>query len=260
MMLGNMFVRWIASGLVCFLTLWISLPSASFAQDYVLGPRDVLRITVYEHQDLETRVRISEDGGITFPLLGEIAVLGLTVKQLKKKLTAMLGDGFIIDPHVNVFIDEFHVVVYVTGQVERPGSYPYVEGMTAIKAISLAGGLTERAAEAEIKVRRKTDGGVEETVPLRIHDLVQPNDVLQIPEKRWIYVTGEVRKPGSYLFDEKITIMKAIALAGGFTDKAAPGRAKIIRKQSDGKEADIRVKMNDSPQPEDIIVIPESYF
>jgi protein involved in polysaccharide export with SLBB domain len=310
------------------------LSGPAWAQDYILGPRDVLNITVYDHKDLQTKVRVSEDGKITFPLLGELSVSGLSVQQLERKVTKLLANGYIVDPHVGVFVEEFRVVVYVTGEVNKPGSYPYEEGMTAIKAISLAGGLTARAAEGKITVTRKGKsqpettllvgmhdlirpddvlqipekrwvyvtgevnrpasypyeegmtaikaislaGGLttkaaegkitvtrkgenqaETTLLVGMHDLIRPDDVLQIPEKRWVYVTGEVKKPGSYMYDDQMTILKAIALAGGLTDKAAPKRTEIIRK-TDGKEATIRVKMEDSILPEDVIVVPESFF
>ena len=243
-----------------FTAVFFSFPLYLPAQDYLLGPRDVLNINVYDHQDLETRSRITKDGKITFPLLGEIQVSGLSVQELERKLTSMLADGYIIKPHVSVFVEEFRVVVYVTGEVENPGSYPFIDGMTAIKAISVAGGITDKGAESQIKVTRKLSGGLQETTKLGIHGILRPNDVLQVPLKKWIYVTGEVKKPGSYLFDERITILKAVTLAGGFTDKAAPGRSKIIRKQIDGREISIRVSMEDELLPEDVVVIPESYF
>ena len=160
---------------------------------------------------------------------------------------------------MSVFVEEFRVVVYVTGEVQRPGSYPFEDGMTAIKAVSLAGGLTEKAVSGQIKVTRKDPEKGEVSLFIGIHDLIQPNDVLEVPEKKWVYVTGEVKKPGSYLFDDRMTILKAITLAGGLTDKAAPGRTKIIRKE-DGKENEYPVKMEDAIRPEDVIVVPESYF
>jgi polysaccharide export outer membrane protein len=239
--------------------VWLVLPGLARSQDYILGPRDVLNITVYDHKDLETKVRVSEDGKITFPLLGEISVAGLTVQRLERKITTLLAKGYIVNPHVGVFVEEFRVVVYVTGEVRKPGSYPYEEGMTVIKAVSLAGGLTERAADGKIKVTRKEQGGEETTLQVGIQDLIRANDVLQVAEKRWVYVTGEVRKPGSYLYDDQMTILKAITLAGGLTDKAAPARTQIIRK-TDGKETTISAKMEDSFLPEDVIVIPESFF
>jgi polysaccharide export outer membrane protein len=235
------------------------LPGPARSQDYVLGPRDLLKITVYDHKDLETKVRVSEDGKITFPLLGEIRAAGLTVQGLERKITKMLADGYIVHPNVGVFVEEFRVVVYVTGEVRKPGSYPYEEGMTVIKAVSLAGGLTEKAADGKMTVTRKEKGQNGTTLQIGTNDLLRPDDVLLVPEKRWVYVTGEVKKPGSYLYDEQMTILKAITLAGGLTDKAAPSRTQIIRK-ANGKEDKVRAKMEDPIQPEDIIVVPESFF
>ena len=234
-------------------------PGIASSQDYILGPRDLLKITVYDHKDLETKVRVSEDGKITFPLLGEIQSAGLTVQGLERKITKMLADGYIVNPHVGVFVEEFHVVVYVTGEVRKPGSFPYEEGMTVIKAVSLAGGLTEKAADGKITVTRKEQGQNGTTLQIGMNDLLRPDDVLQVPEKRWVYVTGEVKKPGSYLYDDQMTILKAITLAGGLTDKAAPSRTQIVRK-ANGKENTRRAKMEDPIEPEDVVVVPESFF
>jgi polysaccharide export outer membrane protein len=234
-------------------------PGIAQSQDYILGPRDLLKITVYDHKDLETRVRISEDGKITFPLLGEIQSAGLTVQGLEREITKMLADGYIIHPHVGVFVEEFRVVVYVTGEVRKPGSFPYEEGMTVIKAVSLAGGMTEKASEGKMTVTRKGRGAPDAALAIGMNDLLRPDDVLQVPEKRWVYVTGEVRKPGSYLYDEQMTILKAITLAGGLTDKAAAGRTQIVRKAG-GKENSLPAKMEDPILPEDVVVVPESYF
>ncbi len=249
----------LAFTMVFLSALLVPRPGSAQTKDYILGSRDLLKVTVYNHPDLETRVRVSENGKITFPLLGEVIVAGLTVQQLERKMTNLLADGFLVHPHVGVFVEEFRVVVYVTGEVHKPGSYPFEDGMTVIKAVTLAGGLTERAADGKMMVTRKKDGEGEVTVPIAVHDLVRPNDLLQVPEKRWVYITGEVKKPGSYLFDDQMTILKAITLAGGLTDKAAPGRTKIIRKEN-GKEFSMRVKMEDSTRPEDVIVVPESFF
>ncbi len=235
------------------------LPAPARSQDYILGPRDLLKITVYDHKDLETQVRVSEDGKITFPLLGEVQAAGLTVQGLERKITKMLAAGYIVNPHVGVFVEEFRVVVYVTGEVRKPGSYPYEDGMTVIKAVSLAGGLTEKAADGKMTVTRKEPGQKETALQIGMNDLLRPDDVLMIPEKRWVYVTGEVKKPGSYLYDEQMTILKAITLAGGLTDKAAPARTQIVRK-SNGKEDKLRAKMEDPIEPEDVVVVPESFF
>lgn len=168
---------------LCSFALLISLmvPFLSHAHGYVLGPRDVLKITVYDHEDLNTIVRVTEGGRISFPLLGEIPVAGLTVQALERKITKMLANGYIVKPHVSVFVEEFRVVVYVTGEVKKPGSYPYEEGMTTLKAITLAGGLTEKAAAGRTKIKRKDDGK-EISLKAKMEDAIQPEDVIVVPQ------------------------------------------------------------------------------
>lgn len=238
--------------------LLIVLAGPAPAADYVLGPRDVLKITVYDHPDLASTVRVSEDGKITFPLLGEVRAAGETVQSLERQLTMRLADGYLVQPSVSVFVEQFRSVVYVSGEVAKPGSYPFEDGMTLVHAITLAGGFSEKAKQDNVRVTRKGESGERNEV-LALEDALRPNDVVVVPAKRWVYVTGEVNKPGSYLYDEQFTILKAITLAGGLTDKAAPGRTKIIRKR-DGKEQTLRGKMEDSVEPEDVIVVPESFF
>ncbi|MFQ5455341.1 MAG: SLBB domain-containing protein [Nitrospirota bacterium] len=303
-----------------------------FAQDYILGPRDLLKITVYDHPDLSITVRVSEDGRITFPLLGEISVGDLTVQNLEKKLTLLLSDGYLIKPQVIIFVEEYRVVVYVTGEVKRPGSYPYEDNMAAIKAITLAGGLTDNADEKGIKILRKRGGGEisyyasfeeqimpndvivvskklfyfvtgevkntgsypfkegttmikaisiaggftdkadrskleirrvkdekEITIYGQMKDKIMADDVLVIHGKSYFFITGEVKKPGSYQYEEGITVLKAVSMAGGFTDKASPRRAKTIRRDRD-KDIELKVEMDDEISPDDVIVIPESFF
>lgn len=243
---------------LALLGLLVVFASPAPAADYVLGPRDVIKITVYDHPDLASTVRVSEDGKITFPLLGEVRAAGETVQSLERRLTTLLADGYLVKPSVSVFVEEFRSVVYVSGEVAKPGSYPFEDGMTLVQAITLAGGFSEKAKQDSVRVTRKGAAG-ERNERLALEDALKPNDVVVVPAKRWVYVTGEVKKPGSYLFDEQFTILKAITLAGGLTDKAAPGRTKIIRKR-DGKEQTLRGKMEDPVEPEDVIVVPESFF
>lgn len=167
--------------LIILLIALLLPPGIVQSQDYILGPRDLLKIDVYDHKDLETRVRISEDGKITFPLLGEVRAAGLTVQGLEREITRLLADGYIIHPHVGVFVEEFRVVVYVTGEVRKPGSFPYEAGMTVLKAIALAGGLTDKAAPSRTQIIRKT-GGKEDTLRAKMEDAILPEDVIVVPE------------------------------------------------------------------------------
>lgn len=153
------------------------------AKDYAVGESDVLQITVYEHEDLTTTARVSREGTITFPLLGKVEVLGLTIGQVEEKLAALLADGYIVNPQVNIFIEDFRSrVFYVTGEVKKPDAYKYEDDTTIIKAITVAGGFTDLAAKNRVKILRK-DGDREEVIDrVEMETPVLPNDVVVVPE------------------------------------------------------------------------------
>ncbi len=173
----------------------------SYAQDYTIRERDVLKITVYEHPDLSMNVRVASDGTITFPLIGSVKVSGLTEKEVQEKIRALLADGFIVNPQVTVVVEEYKDFFYVTGEVKKPGAYKYEEGMNVLKAITIAGGFTEKASKRRIKIIRKeqkmngTAPGDSESdlsrsenynntveIKVKLEDPVEPNDIIIVPE------------------------------------------------------------------------------
>lgn len=168
------------------------------SQDYVIRERDILKVTVYEHPDLTLDLRVSGDGTITFPLIGTIKVSGMTEKEVQEKIRSMLADGYIVNPQVNVIVQEYKDYIYVTGEVKKPGAYQYEEGMTVLKAITLAGGFTEKASKRRIKVVRSRDNldgtrgekgnssdeNSDHTIEIRVklEDRINPNDIIIVPE------------------------------------------------------------------------------
>jgi len=196
------FKRNIAS--VCVLLFAIFLNTAiSTAQDYRIRERDVLKITVYEHPDLTIGVRVSGDGTITFPLLGNIKVAGLTEKEAGENILRLLADGYIINPQVSILVEEYKDFVYVTGEIKKPGAYPFEEGMTVLKAVTLAGGFTDKASVRRIKILRgtvkintapdekATDKKNEKDnnknnntteIKAKAEDPIYPNDIIVVPE------------------------------------------------------------------------------
>jgi polysaccharide export outer membrane protein len=168
---------------------------------------------------------------------------------------------------------------FVLGEVKRPGAFVLEKDTTVLEAITLAGGYTERAAPSVARVLRKRADGNQETVSLdlsgadpRARDfLLTEADTLLVPAGNSFYVLGEVRKPGSYQLEQAATTIEGIALAGGFTEKAAPNRTKVIRTHKDGRQETLVVDLNDvikrgrkdkdlSLTANDVIVVPESFF
>ena len=181
-MLLNTMMRFVRLFAVVCLVLAV-FPIYSMAQDYRVGEADVLQITVYEHEDLTTTVRVSGDGRITFPLLGQLKVIDLTVTQIAEKLEKELADGYIVNPQVNVFIEDFRSrVYYVTGEVEKPDAYKYEGETTVLRAITIAGGFTEVASKSKVKIVRKENNKEKIIKRARMDEIVLPNDVIVVPE------------------------------------------------------------------------------
>jgi polysaccharide export outer membrane protein len=173
------FARWF---LMC-VTL-ISAPAFAAASElstYKLGSGDMISIRVLGEEDLKReRVRLSDAGTISFPVLGEIRVKGMTVGTLEDYITRGLRGRYLVNPQVTVTIDEYRNF-YVNGMVEKPGGFPYSPGMTVRKAISVAGGFKERASRDKINIIREDDP---QQTPRRVdmNTAVGPGDILTIEE------------------------------------------------------------------------------
>jgi polysaccharide biosynthesis/export protein len=218
--------------------------------DYKIGTKDLLEIKVFELPELNQTVRVAEDGSISLALLGRIEASGLTAQELEKKLAAVLNQQYTKVAHVTVFIREFQKVS-VLGAVGKPGMFEIVGPMTLLQVIAQAGGLTAQAM-SEVYVYRREPGGQKNTITISLDDLIrngntsanielQPNDVVNIPIEQMltVYVYGEVKTPGAiqYKQSKQITLLQAIAQAGGTTEWASTSRVIIKKKEKQtGKE------------------------
>jgi polysaccharide biosynthesis/export protein len=225
--------------------------------DYKIGTRDLLEIRVFELAELNQTVRVAEDGSVSLSLIGKVDVGGLTAQELEKKLATLLDQKYTKASHVTVFIKEYQKVA-VFGGVGRPGNYELVGPTTLLQVISLAGGLTQDAM-GEIFIFRQGKDGQKTKITVNLLNLIsrgdqnlnidlQPNDVVNIPVDRLltIYIYGEIRTPGAIQFKQshKITLLQAIAQAGGPTEWAAKSRVMIKRKAKDsGREMQIPVNL-----------------
>lgn len=172
-----------------------STQETSILEEYRVQPEDILQITVYEEPDLTTKVRVSGSREINFPLLGRVSVAQLSVIEIQEKLTKLLAQDYLVNPQIQVFIDTYHARnVFVTGSVNKPGSYPLPAGKptTLMEAITMAGGFSQRAAVNGTRIIR-IENGHETTLNVKANDIikkgdktkdveVRPNDVIFIPE------------------------------------------------------------------------------
>ena len=252
--------------------------------DYRIGQQDLLEIRVFGVDELDQTVRVSGDGSITMPLLGRLDVAGLSKTEVERTIAGMLSERFVQDPQVTVFIKEFESrKVAVSGEVREPGTYEMLGSKTLLEMISMAGGLGAELGE-EIIIFRRGDGNQTERLAVDLTRLVyqadpsvnltvQPGDIIYVPavEKIRIFVSGAVNSPNLYEVprNEPVTVLKAITLAGGTTERAADKRIQIMRSAEDGSLVSLNVNLRKVRrgkeedlvlQPDDIVLVPEAFF
>ncbi len=288
--LGTLEEKTLRHFMLCLLAILLCLPAAearaqeSFTKDYRIGPQDVLEISVFGVNDLNRKVRVSEDGKISLPLLGEIIVEGMTKSELEKKLTQLLEEKYIQNPQVTVFILEYESKkVSVIGAVMKTGTYQLLGRQTLLQIISEAGGFTPEAGNEIIVIRQLPDGG-STSLNISLENLMvkgdaklniplEPNDIINVLIDKivYVYVIGEVRQPGALAVKKSSipTLFRAIAQAGGFTERASKGGVLIKRRDAAGKETREKVNVKDiiSGKKEDIqlkendvVIVPETIF
>ncbi len=229
----------------------------SLETDYLLSAGDKILIDVYGEEDLRKIALISDNGQISFPFLGNIQVKGKTIKELAEYITSQLKGPFLVDPKVTVSILEYRPF-FINGEVAKPGGYPYQPGLTLRKAIALAGGATEQAflEEAAIIREKNPEKGPQKAT---LDTVIFPGDIITIAQYRQVFVNGEVKKPGAYPFQKDLTFRKAIALAGGFSDRAAKDKVYVIREKNQ-QRLSRRVSLEEIVDPGDIITVKQSFF
>lgn len=252
------------------ISLLIVTVHPSNAAEYLLGPGDVIRITVYDNDDLRTEARIGAEGVIIMPLLGPVNLSGMTVDHASDHIRALLADGYIINPQVNIFIQEFRSKkAVILGSINRPGLIEIRGPVTLLELISQAGGLKDDFGEkATIK---RLENGKDHVIQVDLKSLIEggvmrenidirDGDTIYVGKAGMCYVTGEVESPNAYKCSDQMTVLKLITLAGGFTGKASKSKVRIVR-MVDGAETVLEnVSLDMTVRPDDVIVVPESFF
>jgi polysaccharide export outer membrane protein len=269
--------------------VWALLLSAALAgaqgrdAAYRVGPRDLLDIKVYEDDKLNGQRRVSEGGAINLPLLGDVVVAGKTPLEIGDLLKRLLEVKYMQRASVDVQVLEFRSrPISVMGAVKQPGPLPFSGRWTLLEALTAAGGLAESHGNV-VHILRRAENGLTDQVTIDTDDLllradprvnlpIYANDLIQVPGtvEVTVYCLGEVAKPGALPFksNERITILTAIAHAGGLTDRAS-NRIVIRRAAGGGGPAEITVdfkKVLAGKEPDvelrhgDVIVVKESFF
>lgn len=150
-------------------------------QEYQLGSGDQIKITVFNQEELSGEYTINGAGKIALPLIGDIETKDLTVKQVEEKIANKLKPDYLLNPRVNVQVLNYRPF-YIIGEVKEPQSYPYVDGMTYLNAVAIAGGFTYRAKEDHVMVVRMKDPKKQE-IRLNMDEKVMPGDVIHVEER-----------------------------------------------------------------------------
>lgn len=159
----------------------LSPPIAAAEQDYRLSTGDRVRVIVFGHEDLSGEVEVNSNGEISLPLIDEVSAAGLSLQELEAAIVAALKPDYLKNPRVSIEMIDYRPF-YIIGEVTTPGSYPYVNGMTVVNAVAVAGGFTYRARKGRIRIKRERE---DETVELtaEMDTPVQPGDVIEVPER-----------------------------------------------------------------------------
>lgn len=247
-----------------FLLFWLG---GAAAQSVQVGTGDVLKILVYGHPDLESVERIAEDGTISFPLVGDISVVGMTEREVEKAIAGKLESSRVIrNPDVSVSVEEYSSLrVSILGYVTKPGVYELTKKSTLLDAVAEAGGLTDEAGG--MAVITKSGQGAENKVQIDLDALLKAGDIskdvvladgdrVYISRTPRFFIYGQVNRPNSYRLEPGMNVMQAIAIAGGLTRFGTERGLVINRGESKGMPAGISTPVQDG----DVIFVKESLF
>src|SRR6202795_44880 len=209
-----------------------------------LGVGDLIEISVFGVPDLSTKARISGSGDVYLPLIDYVHLAALTTDEAQELIQKRLEDGgFVRGPHVSIFVNESaSQAITLVGEVNRPGAYPAIGDRRLFDLISAAGGLTDKAGR-NVTIEHRGDPGqkVELQLSSNLTEDTQdnvdvfPGDTIIVSRAGIVYVVGDVAHPSGFMIEDiNLSVLKALALAGGSTRTAALSKTKILRQTPNG--------------------------
>jgi polysaccharide export outer membrane protein len=270
------------------LVVWLAaLPTAQQpvpqtpGKDYIVGAQDVLAITSYDQADLSGKFTVEADGTFTYPFIGRFKAAGMPLRTVEENLKRRLkDDGYFNNPQITVAVEQYRSQkVFVVGEVRAPGPYAITSDLTLVEAMARAGSTLPTASGEVVIVHRpasqQTSGPVmpgegDDIVRIDLYALqngslsnnlaLRDGDTVFVPRAESIYVFGQVKSPGAYpLPQHSTTILQALSLAGGVTDRGSTTRIQIVR-MIDGHKKEIRATLSDVVRPGDTIIVSERFL
>lgn len=244
----------------------------SAAADYVLAPGDLLRILVYQQPDLSMEIRVQDNGQLSYPLIGPLAVAGLSVFDAERRLENGLREAkFLRNPQVSITVMQVRGnLVSILGHVQRPGRFPIEKpGLRLTELLAQAGGITAIGSDGLVLM------GVRQGVPFRrklelpaLFDADDPQndpvlvhgDVIFVDRAPVVYLYGEVQRPGPVRLERQMTVLQALAAGGGPTPRGTSRGLKLTRRALSGEFKTWTPELAAPLMPGDVLHIPESLF
>jgi polysaccharide export outer membrane protein len=287
------------------------LVSPLSAQDnYEIGSGDVLDVVVLGQPEMSGDMTVDSEGMLAFPILGKIKASQMTTKELERKVTTLLADGYLKRPQVSIAVKEYRSQrVFVMGEVQRPGPYALKSDRSLLALLGDIGTLSPNAGHEVVVIRPPNESVVPSVTPTvtptpsengkaapdeedteneksaeseepvavpgaevfhidleelrsgnpEANILLQAGDTVHFPRAAQIFISGHVGRPGSYRFQRGMTLLQALTLAGGVTERGSAGRTRVLR-LVEGKRKKVKVKLTEPVEPNDTIVVPERFF
>lgn len=272
---------WVAiAAVVLGASIAFAAPARAQTGNYIVGPQDVLLVTVWEQPELSGKFTVEADGAFTYPLVGRVQAGNRTQREIETEVARLLVAGELLrKPQVTVAVDAYRSQrVYVIGEVRSPGRLELSGVITLMDALTRAGGL-QPTASSEVLVVRPTSTASSATGPtqpdagtvtkvdvdglqsgaLESHVTLRDGDTVIVRRAETVFVSGQVNDPGEYPLRKGVNVLQLLTLAGGITDRGSLGRIKIVRVVN-GKKEEKDAKEDDLVQPGDTIIVRERFF
>ncbi|SER64877.1 polysaccharide export outer membrane protein [Nitrosomonas sp. Nm51] len=262
---------WSAGLLLYGLSIGFSHADSKDINTSLFSSGDLLKIIVYGNPDLTLETKVNESGKITFPLLGEITIDGLTPNAAEKKIADMLqNQGFLRKPQVTILTTTLYSQqISVLGHVHNQGRYA-IEGQRSLTdVLAMAGGISSDGGNTVTLIRTEDNHFVKEEIDvlaifqsgdMRLNPTIRGGDLIYVPIAPRFYIYGEVQRPGFYRLEPNMTVVQALSTGGGLNQRGTERGVRIQRRDAEGALQVIKVKPDDLVRPDDVVYIQESLF
>ena len=249
----------------------MSYADSESANGSLLGPGDLLKVLVYGSPDLTTETQVNENGKITFPLLGEVTIGGLTPAAAETKIASLLeSGGFLRKPQINILTSSLYSQqISVLGFVRNQGRYA-IEGQRSLTdVLAMVGGISPDGGNIVTLIRAQNGDFVKEEIDvlamiqssdMNLNRDIHGGDLIYVEAAHRFYIYGEVQRPGFFRLEPDMTVVQALSVGGGLNPRGTERGVRIQRRDEQGVLQTIKVKSYDLVQPNDVVYIKESLF